>query len=127
MKFLRFWFPVLIYSGIIFYASSIPNVSTPLPEIAFDKILHILVYMPFGILLGRAVRNSYPLISTWILILLIFGITLFYGMSDEFHQSLVVGRSANVLDLTADVLGGVLGGYLYCRFANKKNRKLWNK
>jgi VanZ family protein len=57
MKFLKFWFPLIFYSGIIFYASSWPNFKTPLPDTGFDKILHLLEYMPFGFLaaqIGRA-------------------------------------------------------------------------
>ena len=112
-KFLRFWFPVILYSGIIFCASSLPNVKTPLQEIHFDWILHILIYMPFGFLWARAVGNTKPSISRGMLFVSLVLVSFLYGLSDEFHQSFVLGRNAGIDDVIADTIGGVIGGYIY--------------
>jgi VanZ family protein len=34
---------------------------------------------------------------------------LFYTKSDEFHQSFMPGRNASLVDVSIDLLGGVLG------------------
>jgi len=122
MKFLRFWFPVILYSGIIFYASSIPNVTTPLQEIHFDKFLHVFEYIPFGFLIARGIFSMKPSLSGKILVIGV-GLTAFlFGISDEYHQSLVVGRSSSIADLIGDTVGGVVGGYIYLLFFTKKGQ-----
>lgn len=122
-KFLRFWFPVILYSGIIFYASSIPDVKMPLSEVQFDKILHILAYMPFGFLLARGIWSLNASISERMLWLLVFSISCMFGASDEFHQSFVPGRNAGGIDLMADTIGGMIGGYLYLPLTRKTKIK----
>jgi VanZ family protein len=45
-----------------------------------------------------------------------------YGASDEWHQSFVPGRDADLLDLLADTTGGLLAiSFIY--FVNKKQIK----
>jgi VanZ family protein len=36
-----------------------------------------------------------------------------YGVTDEFHQRFVAGRTSDPFDLAFDILGGLLGGALY--------------
>ncbi len=112
-KFIIFWFPVILYSAIIFYASSISNVEILLPEIQFDKILHIFGYIPFGFLVARGIDSVKFSLSWKTIWLLVFLAVLLYGVSDEYHQSLVPGRSADAIDLIADTIGGIIGGYIY--------------
>ena len=118
-KFIRFWFPVIVYSGIIFCVSSIPSVTVPLSEVQFDKILHILEYLPFGFLVSRGIYGTCSSCSPTILWFLVVFVTLLYGLGDEYHQSFVSGRSSGGIDLLADVIGGVLGGYAHLLFRKK--------
>jgi VanZ family protein len=37
---------------------------------------------------------------------------MLYGVSDEFHQYFVPGRSVEALDVLADALGGLLGAWM---------------
>ncbi len=51
--------------------------------------------------------------------------TLSFGVSDEWHQSQVSGRSASTADVGADVTGGGLGGgsfLFWTRTRIKKHR-----
>jgi len=112
-KFLRLWFPAILYSGIIFYASSLPNVSIPLLEIQFDKMLHILVYALFGFLMARGIYGTNAAVTKKVFWIMIFGASLLYGASDEFHQTFVPGRNASLFDLLGDTVGGTIGGYIY--------------
>jgi len=123
MKIIRFWFPVILYSGIIFCVSSVPDVTIPLSEVQFDKILHILVYLPFGFLMARGISSTGPFVSGKKLYILVVLATFLYGISDEYHQSFVPGRNFGIFDVLADTIGGAIGGtvYLLCGFKFKKN------
>ena len=122
-KFQRFWFPVILYSGIIFYVSSVPNVKMPLQEIQFDKFLHVLVYMPFGFLLARGICHTRDSVPRGMLLGAVILGSLLYGISDEVHQSFVSGRSAEALDVITDAIGGAVGGYINMVFSKHiKNR-----
>jgi len=41
--------------------------------------------------------------------LLAFGLTVLYGLSDEWHQSYVPGRQPDILDVMVDALGAACG------------------
>ena len=122
MKFFRFWFPVILYSGIIFYASSIPNVRAPLSEIQFDKVLHIVEFMPLGFLVARGLYSQNLAVSGNVLLVFVFLASFLYGASDEYHQFLVVGRDAGLIDLMADTVGGTIGGAAYLSFVKTRNK-----
>jgi len=122
VKFLRFWFPVILYSGIIFYVSSIPNVTTPLQKIYFDKILHVLEYLPFGFLVARGIHGTKLSISGRMLVIGVGMATIMFGASDEYHQSFVAGRNSGIPDLIGDTIGGVVGGYIYLKYFIKKRQ-----
>lgn len=73
-----------------------------------DKTAHMIEYALFGFLLYLTLKNSpYPSFSAHAMLFAI-AIGILYGMSDEFHQSFVPGRSANIPDLVADGLGMTL-------------------
>lgn len=105
-RFAKYWMPVIIYAGIIFYFSSL---SEPLRKIPLfphaDKIIHFFEFAFLGLLLRRALLNSSRLYfeSHAIRWTIIFG--MIYGITDEFHQSFVPGRDAGVPDLFFDSIG----------------------
>ncbi len=82
-------------------------------EFNFDKVFHIVEYMPFGFLLGRAFGQAPINLYGKNLLLWVGGIVFLYGLSDEYHQSFVVGRDSSIMDVLADFIGGGTGGYLY--------------
>lgn len=114
-KFLKYWAPLYLYAGFIFYMSSL---SHPLPRISiphFDKFLHIVEYSIFGILAARALKNSPRVVLNKNFIIFAILITVAYGASDEFHQLFVSYRDCNVFDLIADLAGGTMGAIFYGR------------
>jgi VanZ family protein len=123
-KFLRFWFPLVLYSGIIFYASSMSDVKTPLQKISFDKLLHVFIYLPFGFLLARSVYQTGLLVSRNGLLGFVLLGALLYGASDEIHQAFVPGRSMEFLDVMADMMGGLLGGCLYLYLLRIREKRI---
>ncbi len=115
-RILKFWFPVLFYSGIIFYVSSLPSVTLPVGG-PTDKIVHIIEYAILGFLTARAIRGSSDSWSRRKIFLTAVVFSFAYGLSDEFHQMFVAGRTSSLADAFADGIGGWLG----C-FINLKNR-----
>jgi len=73
-----------------------------------DKTVHMIEYAIFGFLLYITMKNSpYPSFRDHAMLFAII-IGILYGMSDEFHQSFVPGRSATIPDLVADGIGVTL-------------------
>jgi VanZ family protein len=101
--------PVVAYAGIIFWlsAQSDPLPFVPRAWMAQDKILHATEYAVLGALLLVALRLLG--VRTWRAVLLATALASAYGASDEFHQSFVPGRSADVRDWVADTFGAALG------------------
>ena len=101
--------PVTLVMGIIFILSHQPGGSFSLPKISnIDKVLHCLLYAVLGLAslwaLSSQFRQQRPVLAG-------VGVVLFcllYGISDEFHQSFIPGRSCDVFDVLADAYGGVL-------------------
>jgi VanZ family protein len=117
-KSVKYWSPAVIYACVIFYVSALSQVSTSLSGWNFDKLLHLIEYIPFGILIvfgmtfGSSV-NSKKKSAIFSLVLLIL-----YALSDEIHQSFVPGRDANAFDLMADIAGGSIGIFMFFVFRN---------
>ncbi len=93
--------------GIIFYLSHQPGGKLPEFHIS-DKIMHILAYGAlsaaslFAVISNRKKRSCMKTGAAIIVFCLIYGIT------DEFHQSFIPGRTMSVADLVADFTGAVL-------------------
>ena len=68
-----------------------------------DKVIHLGAYFVMGILAWRAFIPRYP--NPVLLTLLFCSI---YGISDEWHQSFINGRSPEIADWVADTVGGAL-------------------
>ena len=113
IKFFKFWFPVLLYFVIIFYVSSLPDLRVSFKGLAFDKLFHLLEYSVAGFLLARAFHNTQEGLSKRTIVWRVVLFCFFYGLTDEFHQAFVAGRSASWGDWLMDTLGGLLGGFNY--------------
>jgi VanZ family protein len=111
-KFLRFWFPVLLYVTLIFTLSSIPNLKVPdFPGLS-DKLVHATEYGILGFLMVRALRGTTVASSLpAALIALLFGLVI--GVSDELYQAHVPGRVSDPLDFAADASGLAVSAILF--------------
>lgn len=118
-NFLYYWLPALLYAGLIFYLSSLPQ---PLPEggLEFqrkDLVLHALEYFVLSALLLRAFL--YSSVKRQYLYAILF--SALYGISDEVHQLFVAGRVFSVYDIIADAVGACL--VLLFLLFEKKDKK----
>ena len=106
------WGPAVAMMALLFIASSLPG-SSPVLRTGFGGLpAHLVAYGLLGALVLRALAGA-----RWRGVtagraaraVLICGL---YGLSDEFHQRFVPGRTPDVLDLYADVGGAACGAVL---------------
>jgi hypothetical protein len=98
------WGPVALQMVLIFVASSIPDLGG-LPGGMSDKYGHGIGYGILGAVLVRALAGGRLNGVTWGRAGLAVVLATLYGVTDEFHQSFVAGRSPDRFDVLADCLG----------------------
>ena len=132
----------LLYAGFIFYLSSQSDISIPssmfkipiLYELAeiltdlnmdflidiakyvygnIDKLAHMLLYFGLGLLLHLTFKNSENTILRKYAAILAVLLGIIYGITDEYHQSFVPGRTASLHDLLADGIGVTIAQIIF--------------
>ena len=87
----------------------------------WDKLEHTLEYLPLGLLLSRALAHSKPWGKWGIWVFAVLG-CFAYALSDEFHQSFVLGRESSLWDASADFLGSAIGAGMYLMVITKERK-----
>jgi VanZ family protein len=132
----------ILYAGFIFYLSSQSDLSVPasifkipvmyeLADIAknlglgfiidiaeyahehMDKVAHMFLYFGLGLLLHMTFKNSDNVILRKYAAIFAVIVGVLYGISDEYHQSFVPGRSSSVHDILADGIGVTIAQILF--------------
>ncbi len=102
------WSPAIVLMVLIFVVSSASD-PPALPGGLSDVNAHAVVYAVLGMLVLRGLASGRCLGITGGAAVAAVVVTSFYGLSDEFHQSFVPGRTATARDLVADTVGAFLG------------------
>jgi VanZ family protein len=97
------WLPVILYMAAIFFASSIPD--PPVPSDVSDVSLHETAYFGLTLLLIRALSRERWSGVTLATLAAAWCIAVAYGATDEWHQSFVPNRHAELRDLGSDAIG----------------------
>jgi VanZ family protein len=107
----KYWIPAIIYMALLFWLSSrpVPEQTRWFPIIAKLKVIHMLEYGILFLLIQFALIRTTTFKTTEIFYLSLMAVIL-YGLTDEFHQIFVIGRTARLEDVLADGIGGVLAG-----------------
>ena len=107
---MRIWLTALIaWAGIIFLLSSFPNPPGPRGPEWQSYLAHTIEYAVFGFLAVGLFGRVRPGAPTWGVVLAAWLLAVFYGLSDEFHQTFVANRHASALDVAFDALGAAIG------------------
>ena len=122
-KFLIYWFPIILYCLLIFIQSSYPSIEHTPEWPNFDKVLHCVAYAILGALFLRAFKTSRIKNHVRLILILSVLLSFLYGISDEIHQHFVPSRSADIMDVLADMIGGFMGVYLYQAITAKTSSK----
>ncbi|MGB8221822.1 MAG: VanZ family protein [Polyangiales bacterium] len=106
----RIWKFALLYMALIFVISSfevrVPGIQhIPLQ----DKGIHLVEYSVLGWLCAAASSRTWPSASAWRTAAFALFISVLWGASDELHQAFVPGRTSELPDLLADLVGGAAG------------------
>lgn len=119
MKRVKLWAPVVIWAGVIFYFSSIPDLKTNLEyDFFLRKIAHIVEYLILTFFLYRAFRGSFNM-HAFNLFMYPATFSFLYAISDEFHQYFVLGRSCSAGDVLIDSIG-IIGFYIFIKIKKLK-------
>jgi VanZ family protein len=98
---LGLWLPVVLWAGVIFALSSVPDLSSGLGgwDVVLRKLAHVAEFALLGVLLVRATGSAGAAIAIGVL----------YAASDEIHQHFVTGRHGAPLDVAIDAVGVLVG------------------
>ena len=117
--FLKLWVPVLLWCSIIYILSNQRHLTLNLPnEFILRKTAHITEYAILTFLLFRALYNwpkeiGYSHLHTKTnCIALSIILVLLFAISDEYHQTFVIGRNGNPYDIMIDSIGMMVMGLL---------------
>lgn len=114
---LRLWLPVLLWAGLIFWLSALPDVgprANTWPKWLLRKGGHVFEYAVLSALMRRALPASGGGGNILLAVL--------YAGTDEWHQTFVPGREGRWTDVGIDALGAALGSRLWGRSRQEPQR-----
>lgn len=95
------------------------------PDFFFKKTIHLIEYGILFLLLYRGLRFSSKM-DKFNLAVVAFILTFLYGMSDEYHQTFVPGRTGTIRDILIDGLGAGIAWWLLWKWLPKAPKRLRN-
>jgi VanZ family protein len=115
-----YWLPAIGYMGLIFFLSSLPSHELKISKEIPDYILHVIEYFLCCIFLllgyAKGIKEHFTKKAYFIAVI----ISTLYALSDEFHQSFVPTRDANIRDIAADIIGSLLAAGIIYLFIHRK-------
>ena len=119
MRIIRRWFPVILICGLIFYSSA--RRGTAVSEVylwnyIINKAAHIFIYFLLCFSFYRGTKSA----SSAVLL------TVFYGITDEFHQQFIPTRTGQLSDVIIDAVAAITAGLILWTFYQDLPKKLKN-
>jgi VanZ family protein len=102
------WLPAVLHMTAIFIASSVSDLG-PLPGDFSDKSWHSGAYALLGVLFLLPLAGGRLARVTWRRVVAAIALATLYGVTDECHQWFVPGRTAEAMDVVADLVGAAAG------------------
>lgn len=106
----------------IFYLSSQSSFDAVAYIQISDKLVHFILYagLSVALFIGAYKAPFTRFINPY---WLVFLLAIFYGVSDEFHQSFVADRSVEFMDWLADAAGSAFGLSMIALIAKIKSSR----
>lgn len=115
--------PMILVMGTIFLLSHQQGDSLHLPALpGIDKLAHLSAYGVLAAATLFAFSERWKAERTGLTVLLTTLFCLFYGLTDEFHQSFIPGRAPSIGDILADLGGAGLVGLSWFRLQRKMRK-----
>jgi VanZ family protein len=116
------WLPPLLWAGFIFFVSAQPKETFErlgLSGLFLSIAGHLITYFVLMSLLVLAFRfgSDVPQKRAYALSFLLLAL---YGLSDEFHQSFVPGRTATIVDWFVDLIGAGTAWFVLLRWERRR-------
>ncbi|OXM85899.1 VanZ family protein [Paenibacillus rigui] len=114
MKFIIHWLPVVVWMGVIYYLSAqtgsdmdgwLSIVHQWFPSMKDFDWGHFIAYFVLALTFAWALSSKR---LTWRRKLIVILLCVLYGLTDEYHQSFVPGRTPDLMDLRNDAIGAAL-------------------
>jgi VanZ family protein len=124
-----FWLhvaPAFVYAAFVFWGGTIVVPAPPFqaPELAWDKIGHVIAFGLMQLVWYRAVRHELPRLSPGKQSLLAALVASVLGGVLELYQGALPHRSADLYDLLADVVGAGLAAIVVRQRAHAGTQSL---
>jgi VanZ family protein len=120
------WLFVVLWMSAMFALSSIPSLHIPFAhsyDFVLRKVAHIGEYAVLTAVLWWALqRYTGSRVWAWLLAALA---AVLYGVSDEWHQSWIAGRSGSLRDVGIDALGIAVSYALVRRQPSQRMASTW--
>jgi len=116
----RRWLPPLLWAGVILFITSVPGRFVPHQVGPYDKVVHFTMYGLFAVLLALDFDSG---TGRWRAVFLAIAIAVAFGAADEWHQSFIPSRSADVADWQADSIGAACGALLFALFRRNRHSR----
>lgn len=119
------WLPPLAWAGVIYFVSAQPKeafVRFGLSGALLPIAGHLITYAVLMVLLVIALRvgGRLPVEQSCVVAFLLVAL---FGLSDEYHQSFVPGRTATMWDWLVDLLGAGLAWLAINRWNGQAHQK----
>lgn len=125
-KIVVYWLPPLVWMGLIYFLSSFHKLqASPVnwQDFVIRKTAHFLEFAILFVLYNRGLTKSIQLPIKKRLFLAL-ALAIGYAMTDEFHQTMVLGRTGKPFDILVDSLGALAGLVFVVRLAKFLPEKL---
>jgi VanZ family protein len=110
VKVITRWLVVVLWITVIFVVSSIPSLHVPFAhsyDFLLRKLAHIGAYAVLTVVLSWAFQMyTDSRIRAWLLAAFV---AVLYGVSDEWHQTWILGRHGSFRDVGIDAVGVAAG------------------
>lgn len=111
-KFVTNWLPVLVWCAVIFYLSTVPQISPPININYIDLVGHALFYALFSFLVARGFNLKFRP-NKFALSVVVVALVSVYGALMEWYQSYLPTRTAESADEIANFAGACFGIVVY--------------
>ena len=117
------WAMVVAWMAVVFGVSSISNLG-PAARVP-DWISHPIEYGVGAAMVCRALDDNRRRALTVSTALTATLLTTAYGVTDEYHQSFVPGRTSDPMDVAKDLAGSAAASFLYRRWSMERTAARW--
>ena len=117
------WAPVVLWMAVVFFFSSLSHLG-PAGRVP-DWISHPIEYGVGAAIVCRALDDNRRRALTVSTALTATLLTTAYGVTDEYHQLFVPGRTSDPMDVAKDLAGSAAASFLYRRWSMERMAARW--